>query len=296
VDAEHIKPASYEEAAAVIRELGSRGLRGEFTPEFGLILGSGLRDLADAVESPQVIPYPEVPGFPPSTVEGHDGRLILGWLEGRPIVVMQGRAHLYEGYSPQRVTFPVRVMRLLGVRTLIATNAAGGLSRDLHVGDLMCISDHIFLPGMAGLHPLRGPNDPSSGPRFPDMSQAYDPTLRRLALAVARREGLPVHEGVYAMVAGPSFETPAELRFLRLAGADAVGMSTAPEVIVARHCGLRVLAISGISNLARFESAAGEITTHDEVLAAASVVAPRMEKLVRGVLIDAEPTSPELSE
>jgi purine-nucleoside phosphorylase len=288
VDVENFTPTQYKEAAAFIRQRISRSALGEFVPEFGVILGSGLRDLGDAVESPLVIPYPEIPGFPPSTVEGHDGRLILGRLEGRPVIVMQGRAHYYEGYSLQRVTFPVRVMRLLGAQALIATNAAGGLNRDFHVGDLMCISDHIFLPGMAGLHPLRGPSDPSVGPRFPDMSQAYDPILRGLALEVARREGLPVHDGVYVMVAGPSFETPAELRFLRLVGADAVGMSNAPEAVVARHCGLRVLAISGISNLVRFESAAGHITTHDEVLASADVVAPRMKRLIRGVLLRAD--------
>jgi len=289
VDLERFTSAQYEAAAAVIRRRSPHGAR---MPEVGLILGSGLRGLADAVEAATIIPYSEIPGFPAATVEGHDGRLILGLLAGRSVMVMQGRAHFYEGYSMQHITLPIRVMRLLGGRILIATNAAGGLNRGFHVGDLMCISDHLFLPGMAGWHPLRGPNDAAFGPRFPDMSLAYDSELRRLALDVARREGLPVHEGVYAMVAGPSFETPAELRYLRLIGADAVGMSTAPEAVVARHCGLRVLAVSGISNLAQFEPEPNRATTHDEVLASAAVVTPRMEQLIRGVLVRAETAGP----
>jgi purine-nucleoside phosphorylase len=290
VEPDRFTPAQYEDAAAVIRARSPHGAR---TPEVGLILGSGLRGLADAIEARTVIPYSEIPGFPAATVEGHDGRLILGLLAGQPAMVMQGRAHFYEGYSMQHITLPIRVMRLLGVRLLIATNAAGGLNHGFHVGDLMCISDHLFLPGMAGWHPLRGPNEAAFGPRFPDMSRAYDPALRRLALDVARREDLPMHEGVYAMVAGPSFETPAELRCLRQLGADAVGMSTAPEAVVAHHCGLRVLAVSGISNLARFEPEQHHATTHEEVLASAAVVTPRMERLIRGVLLRADTGSPD---
>jgi purine-nucleoside phosphorylase len=205
----------------------------------GLILGSA--ESQEAAVDADVIPYQQIPGFPESTVEGHIGRLVVGRLAGVPVIIMQGRAHFYEGYSMQEVVFPVRVMQVMGVHTLVVTNAAGGINPAFQAGDLMLITDHINLIGMSGANPLYGPNDPMLGPRFPDMSQAYDPDLRRLAQEAARERAIPLREGVYVGLAGPSFETPADIRFLRIIGADAVGMSTVPEVTVARHGGIRVL-------------------------------------------------------
>ena len=268
----------YQEAFAYIREHTQR------RPMVGIILGSGLSSLASSVSQADVIAYPSIPHFSPSTVQGHTGQLVLGELEGRSVVVMQGRLHFYEGYTMQQVTFPVRVIRLLGAETLIVTNASGGLNSQWRPGDLMLISDHLNLVGMTGSNPLIGANDESFGPRFPDMSQAYDPALRELARRVAADEGLPLREGVYACLSGPSFETPAEVRFLRAAGADAVGMSTAPEVTVARHMGMRVLGVSGISNVHGSDRSAPRKTTHDEVLEVSKVIAPRLGVLVRGVL------------
>ncbi|MDY7042011.1 MAG: purine-nucleoside phosphorylase [Chloroflexota bacterium] len=270
--------SEFAEAADFIRS------RTQYSPNVALILGSGLSPLADEIADADVIPYEEIPHFATPTIEGHAGRLVLGRLEGREVLVMQGRAHYYEGYSMQRITLPVRVMRMLGVETLIVTNAAGGLNPQFRAGDLMLITDHINLVGMAGLNPLRGPNDSDLGPRFPDMSQAYDPTLRELALRVARRLDLPIWEGVYICLAGPTFETPADLRFLRLIGVDAVGMSTVPEVIVARHGGMRVMGISGISNVAITEPTEGKVASHEEVLEAGRVLVPRLISLLRGVL------------
>lgn len=267
-----------EESVAVVRA------HTLYRPRVGLILGSGLGALADAVERPDVIPYADIPHFVPSTVEGHAGRLVIGMLEGRTVIVMQGRAHYYEGGSMQQVTLPVRAMQLLGVENLIVTNAAGGLAPNFRPGDLMLITDHINLVGMAGLSPLRGPNDPSLGPRFPDMSVAYDAGLRDLALRVAAKQNIQLHQGVYVCLAGPSFETPADLRFLRKIGADAVGMSTVPEVTVARHGGLKVLGISGISNVAMIEPGAVPPATHEEVLEAGQVIVPKLTALIRGVL------------
>jgi len=267
-----------EESAVVVRA------RTRHQPRVGLILGSGVGGLAEAVEQADVVPYSDVPHFAPSTVEGHAGRLVIGKLEGQLVIVMQGRSHYYEGYSMQQITLPVRVMQLLDVQVLIVTNAAGGLSPDFRPGDLMLITDHINLIGMAGLSPLRGPNDSTLGPRFPDMSEAYDAKLRQLALRVAAEQGLKLHQGVYAGLAGPSFETPADLYFLRKIGADAVGMSTVPEVTVARHGGIRVLGISGISNVMASEPGAAPPTTHEEVLQAGQVIVPRLMALVRGVL------------
>ena len=262
--------------------------RTRYTPTVALILGSGLSSLVEAVTDADVIPYEEIPHFPIPHVEGHAGRLVVGELEGRKVVVMQGRAHYYEGYSMQHLTLPVRVMHMLGAKTLVVTNAAGGLNPRFQVGDLMLITDHINLIGMAGLNPLRGPHDPALGPRFPDMSQAYDPVLRALALRVAEKLDLPLREGVYVCLAGPSFESPAEIRFLRMIGADAVGMSTVPEVIVARHSGMRVLGVSGISNLAVTELVEGKKATHEEVLEAGQVLVPRLISLLRGVLRELE--------
>ncbi|MFN3742181.1 MAG: purine-nucleoside phosphorylase [Anaerolineales bacterium] len=251
-------------------------------PRFGLILGSGLNPLAESVENAVRIPFWEIPHWPPSTVEGHEGRLVCGFLEDQPIMVMQGRIHFYEGYSMSQVTFPIRVMQRLGIEILIVTNAAGAINPDFVPGDVMLITDHINLIGMGGANPLVGPNLDVFGLRFPDMSQAYDRALQALARQVAMQEGIHLREGVYVSLAGPSFETPAELRFLRLIGADAVGMSTVPEVIVARHGGTRVLGLSGISNKANLDGST--ITSHVEVMEAGRVLTPKIERLVRGVL------------
>jgi purine-nucleoside phosphorylase len=254
------------------------------TPRAGLILGSGLGLLAEQVQNAVAIPYREIPHFPTSTVQGHSGQLVLGTLGGQEVAVMQGRAHFYEGYSMRVITFPVRVMRFLGIQQLIVTNAAGGLAPHMASGELMLISDHINLVGMSGHHPLIGPNDSELGPRFPDMAEAYDPQLRAIARQVAEATQIPLREGVYVYLAGPSFETPHEVRFLRMIGADAVGMSTVPEVIVARHMGTRVLGISGITNVHSTDLLHPHETSHAEVLEAGEVIAPRMAQLVRGVL------------
>lgn len=257
-------------------------------PAVGLITGSGLASLADAVADPRTLSYANIPHFPASTVMGHPGELVFGHLEGKPVVVMHGRAHFYEGYPMQQVTFPVRVIRALGTDTLIITNAAGGLNTSFQTGDLMLITDHLNLAGMAGHHPLRGPNDPSLGPRFPNMAHAYDPVLRELAHHAAQELGLSLHEGVYAFAAGPSFETAAEVRFLRLVGADAVGMSTVPEVTVARHSGMRVLGISHISNVIPADPVSAPLEQkpelHDDVLEAGARVVPRLTALIRGIV------------
>jgi purine-nucleoside phosphorylase len=251
-------------------------------PRVGMILGSGLGGLADSVENATAIPYSELPNWPISTVPGHHGQLVIGRLEGQRVLVMQGRTHFYEGYSMAQITLPVRVMQRLGVETLMVTNAAGGVNPGFHPGELMLITDHLNLIGMAGSSPLRGPNLDVFGPRFPDMSQAYDRTLGDLARTVARENGIVLREGVYAGLAGPSFETPADLRFLRGIGVDAVGMSTVPEVTVARHGGTRVLGVSGISNKANLDG--NTVTTHEEVLEAGKKIVPQLTTLLCGVL------------
>jgi purine-nucleoside phosphorylase len=251
-------------------------------PRIGIILGSGLGRLADAVNKFTLIPYQELPGWPTSTIIGHAGRLVIGELEGHLVLVMQGRVHYYEGYSMAQVTLPVRVMQRMGIEILVVTNAAGAINPDYLPGDIMLITDHINLIGMAGLNPLIGPNLDEFGPRFPDMSQAYDRKLSALARKAAAESGVQLHTGVYVGLSGPSFETPADLRFLRLVGADAVGMSTVPEVTVARHGGTRVLGFSGISNKANLDG--NTATSHEEVLAAGQVLAPKIETVVRGVL------------
>ncbi len=251
-------------------------------PLVGMILGSGLGPLAEAVGKATIIPYSDLPFWPVSTVEGHQGRLVIGNLEGQDILVMQGRVHYYEGYSMAQVGLPVRVMQRLGIQILIVTNAAGAVNPAYQPGDLMLIVDHLNLIGMAGLNPLRGPNLDELGPRFPDMGRAYDRELIALARQVAVENHIAMQEGVYACLAGPSFETPADLRFLRTAGVDAVGMSTVPEVTTARHAGTRVLGISGISNKANLDG--NTLTTHAEVLGAGKIIVPRLEMLVRGIL------------
>jgi purine-nucleoside phosphorylase len=251
-------------------------------PHVAIILGSGLNGLAESVQNADRIPYGEIPHFPVSTVMGHAGQFVIGDLEGQPVLVMQGRIHYYEGYSMGQITLPVRVMQRMGIGTLIVTNAAGGVHPDFQPGDVMLITDNLNLMGMSGLNPLMGPNLDEIGPRFPDMSQAYDRRLCDLARKVAKEAGLELREGVYAGLSGPSFESPADLRFLRLAGVDAVGMSTVPEVIVARHGGMRALGFSGISNKANLDGST--VTTHEEVIEAGKVITPKMEKLIRGVL------------
>lgn len=268
----------FAEAADFIRS------RTKHEPTIGLILGTGLNPLAEEMRKVDVIPYSEIPHFPVSTVEGHVGRLIVGELEGQEVLVMQGRAHYYEGYSPQHICLPIRAMQLLNIGMLIVTNAAGGLNPAFKAGDLMLITDHINLIGMAGLNPLRGPNDPELGPRFPDMSQAYDLELQEMALRVAKDLGLPLHQGVYICLGGPSFETPADLKFLRLIGVDAVGMSTVPEVTVACHAGMRVLGISGISNMAVIEPTGEREAAHEEVLEAGKILVPKLAALIKGVI------------
>ena len=270
---------SLEQIDGIVRVIRSRTT---YQPRVGMILGSGLGSLAANVEAASILPYNELPGWPVSTVLGHQGHLVTGMLEGQVVTVMQGRVHYYEGYSMAQVTLPVRVMQRLGIEILIVTNAAGAVNPAYEPGDLMLINDHVNLIGMGGLNPLRGPNLDVFGPRFPDMSQPYDRVLNNLARKTAEAEDLLLHEGVYISLAGPSFETPADLRYLRLIGADAVGMSTVPEVIVARHGGTRVLGVSGISNKANLDG--NTITTHEEVLAAGNLIVPKLTTLIRGVL------------
>jgi len=251
-------------------------------PLTGIILGSGLNDLADSVQQAVHIPYRDLPNFPVSTVHGHAGRFVIGELEGKPVLVMQGRIHYYEGYTMGEVTLPVRVMQRMGISNMIVTNAAGGVHPDFDPGDVMLITDQLNLMGMSGLNPLIGPNLDEIGTRFPDMSQPYDRAYSDLARKVAKENNITLREGVYAGLSGPSFESPADLRFLRLAGADAVGMSTVPEVIIARHGGMRVLGLSGISNKANLDGST--VTTHEEVIEAGKVITPKVEKIIRSVL------------
>ena len=251
-------------------------------PEVGVILGSGLGDLVEMVEEKDVIPTASIPHWPESTVLGHQGRLVLGNLGGQSVMVLQGRTHYYEGYRMDQVTLPVRVMQRLGIQTLVVTNAAGGISPSFVPGDVMLIVDHINIIGMGGLNPLRGPNLAEFGERFPDMSQPYDRDLIVLARQAAAAEKVNLQEGVYVCLAGPSFESPADLRFLRTAGADSVGMSTVPEVIVARHGKMRVLGFSGISNKANLDGST--ITTHEEVLAAGKIIVPKLKSIIINVL------------
>jgi purine-nucleoside phosphorylase len=248
-------------------------------PEVAVILGTGLGALAEAIDAEAAIPYEELPHFPLSTVESHTGRLLLGRLEGRRVVAMQGRFHRYEGYTLQEVTFPVRVLRALGARTLVVSNACGGLNPLWEVGDLVCIADHINL---LGDNPLVGPNVEEWGPRFPDMSEPYDRGLQRLAADVAAELRIPLRRGVYVAVPGPSLETRAEYRFLRLIGADAVGMSTVPEVIVAVHAGMRVLGLSIVTDMGLPDAL--EPVDVQRIIAVARAAEPKLAAVVRGVL------------
>ncbi|GAV11074.1 purine-nucleoside phosphorylase [Paenibacillus sp. chi10] len=249
------------------------------TPEVGLILGSGLGVLADLVEQPVTIAYGDIPHFPVSTVEGHAGELLIGKIAGRTVAMMKGRFHMYEGYGPELTAFPVRVMKAIGVSKLLVTNAAGGINTSYKPGDLMIISDHL---NMTGRNPLIGANDSRLGVRFPDMSQAYSPQLRQKAKDVAASQGVELQEGVYVGFLGPNYETPAEIRMLRVLGGDAVGMSTVSEVIVAQHAGMEVLGISCISNMAA--GILDQPLSHDEVMETAELVRDQFLKLVIGII------------
>jgi purine-nucleoside phosphorylase len=270
--------AEIEEVAAFIRA------RTAHRPRIGLILGTGLSPLAEEITAADILPYGEIPHFPVSTVAGHAGRLVIGEVAGVTVLAMQGRFHFYEGYSLAQVTLPIRVMKLLGVETLIVTNAAGGVNNGFAVGDVMLIEDHINFVGMAGHNPLMGPNDDAFGTRFPPMNRAYTKELRTVAQQVAQEQGVNLRRGVYAWLAGPNFETPAEIRMWRTLGADAVGMSTVPEVIVAHHAGLRVLAFSTITNLCIDQVDVEHEPSHEEVNEAGKIIVPRLTKLVKGVL------------
>ena len=252
-------------------------------PAVALILGSGLGDLVAELRDAVAIPYAQIPHFAHSTAIGHAGRLLIGMLEDVPVVVMQGRLHLYEGYSLPVLTLPVRVMHSLGAHTLIVTNAAGGINGAYRQGDFMLIRDHINMPGLAGASPLVGPNDERFGERFPALAQAYDAGLRALARTVAAKgPDITLHEGVYTMVGGPNYETGAELKFLGIIGTDAVGMSTVPEVVVARHMGMHVLGLSLITNAATGDET--QEVNHAEVLAVADAARPKFAALVRGIV------------
>lgn len=256
-----------------------------FTPKLGVILGSGLGAFADSLEKAVSIEYRELPDFPTSSVHGHAGRLVLGYRGNVPVVAMQGRVHFYEGYAPWQVAFPARVLCRLGVKHLTVTNAAGGINTGFKVGDLMAITDHLNL---AGFNPLVGPNEDALGPRFPDMSHAYDPAAREVLFASAKAVGTSLQQGVYVSLSGPSYETPAEIRMLRTLGGDAVGMSTVPEVIVAQHMGVKVTGISCITNLAAGIS--DQKLSHDEVSEVANKVKDTFTKLLGRFLDDVAKT------
>jgi purine-nucleoside phosphorylase len=264
---------SIERAAAAVRA------RFPVTPDVGVILGTGLGALAREIDATATIDYPSIPGFPQSTVESHAGRLLCGTLGGKTVVAMQGRFHRYEGYSMQQVTFPVRVLKALGAKSLIVSNACGGMNPDWSAGDLMLITDHINL---LGDNPLIGANDDRLGPRFPDMSEPYDRRLGDVARTVARERGITLREGVYVAVAGPNLETRAEYRMLSALGADVVGMSTVPEVIVAVHAGLRVLGLSIITDMCIPEEL--EPASLERIIATANAAEPNLTAVVRGVL------------
>ena len=253
--------------------------RSDLIPKVAIVLGSGLANLADAITDPTIIPHTAIPPFPLATVEGHAGNVILGHLEGVPVVALQGRFHSYEGHDFDAVTFPIRVFKLLGANTLILTAATGGINTSFRPGDLMLLTDHLNL---IGANPLRGRNDIRFGPRFPDMTEVYDLRLRTIAEQVATDLGHTLKQGVYAALSGPSYETPAEIRMLRTLGADVVGMSTVPEAIVARHQGMNVLAFALVTNVAA--GVLGTPITHEEVLEAGREAGPRMGSIIAGVV------------
>jgi purine-nucleoside phosphorylase len=262
-----------QEAAEAITNLVTQ------KPSIGLILGSGLGDLADQIKNGRKIPYDQIPHFPISTVEGHAGQLVIGELEGKIVVAMQGRFHFYEGYAQREVVFPVYVMKQLGIETIVVTNAAGGMNAQFQAGDLMLITDHL---NMTGSNPLIGAHIAELGPRFPDMSQAYTPRLIKLAEKIASSHGFSLQKGVYAGISGPTYMTPSELIMLRNLGGDAVGMSTVPEVIAASFLGLQVLGISCITDMAIGEEL--EPLTHEQVMETANRTKPKFIQLVKGLI------------
>jgi purine-nucleoside phosphorylase len=272
----------YDKVAEAVEFLKQR--LGSLGAQVGIVLGSGLGAAADAVENPTIVPYGEIPHFPQSTVEGHSGRMVAGKLGGAPVIILQGRVHFYEGYTPQEVTFPMRVLGMLGMRAVVLTNAAGGIHPALHVGELVLLSDHINLMGW---NPLTGPNEPrfavraGAGQRFFDMTEAYSWPLRHLAKEEAREDGFAMEEGVYLATPGPSFETPAEIRAFRALGATLVGMSTVPETIVARHMGIEVLGISCVTNLAA--GLGTKPLSHEEVGETGRWVEKRLADLLKRV-------------
>ena len=269
----------YSAAEYINRAMAPIVLKGR-KPEIGIVLGSGLGKLADQIEDPLVIPYKSIPGFPVSTAIGHKGNFIVGNLGGKCVIAMQGRIHYYEGYGMELVVLPIRVMMTVGIKKLFVSNAAGGVNFAFHVGDLMIIKDHInLLP-----NPLIGPNIDSLGPRFPDMTRPYDPALRKLAKEIAVEMGIDLKEGVYVGGTGPSYETPAEYKYFRLIGGDAVGMSTVPEVIAARHAGVPVFGISVITNEAHDDYAEDYVNDGDDVVVAANAAAERMTALIRKMI------------
>jgi purine-nucleoside phosphorylase len=275
--------STVDDAAAAIRAVlaPESGSEHALDARIGIILGTGLGALADEIDGPTSLAYDEIPHFPVSTVESHHGRLLAGRLGGVPVLALQGRFHLYEGYGPREITFPVRVLAALGVDTLLISNAAGGMNPNFRRGDLMLVTDHINLQGA---NPLSGPNHDGWGPRFPDMSAPYDEELRRVAERAALERGIKLQQGVYVAVEGPNLETRAEYRFLRTIGADAVGMSTVPEVIVARHQGLRCLAFSVITDEC-FPDALEPVSIED-VLAAAGEAEPKLTAVMRAVVTE----------
>jgi len=254
------------------------------TPSVGAVLGSGLGVIAEEVEDAIIIPYADIPHFCVSGAPSHKGQLCIGMLSGVPVVLMQGRIHIYEGYSPQQVTFPIRVMKELGVETLIITNAAGGINKSYQVADLVLIEDHINLVGMAGLDPTRGPHMPQIGARFTPLNKAYEPEYINTAEQIAQAHQINIHRGVYAFVVGPCFETPAEIRFLSMIGADAVGMSTVPEVMAARNSGIKVLTISAITNMAIHDVNSANVTTEEEVWESVVDIVPKLSTVISGFL------------
>ncbi len=267
------QPSLYDQVREAVQYIRKQT---DLQPAYGIILGTGLSGLADEIDTETEIPYGDIPHFPTSTVQSHKGKLVFGRLAGKPVVAMAGRFHYYEGYSAKQITFPVRVMKFLGIRQLIVSNAAGSTNQHIQAGDIVLIKDHINLQPE---NPLRGPNDERLGPRFPDMLHAYDRKLNARCLEIARREGIRAHEGVYLGLQGPNMETPAEYNFAHLVGADLVGMSTVPEVIVARHMELPVLAMSVATNKCYPLEEIRE-TTVEEVIAVAQSAEPKMRKIV----------------
>ena len=266
------------ESVAMIRSVT------DLVPEIGIVLGSGMADLAEMLEDKVSISYEDVPNLPRTTAPSHRGQLHLGTLEGVTCVIMQGRLHLYEGYKPRDVVYPIRMLHRLGANSLLVTNAAGGVNKNYNVGDLVLIEDHINIAGMAGLDPTRGANPDTLGPRFTPLNRAYDPAYVSALESTAEALDIRTHRGVYGLACGPSFETPAEVRFLNLIGVDAVGMSTVPEVIAARHCGMRVAAVSAITNKGIHETESQLDTTEDEVHENAPLIVKNVGRLLQAFI------------